>query len=653
MVSENTNNDGGVAAFVNWTTEKSSEHPFYGFEPYDGPDGPAPRHTPGGSKFQLACMRSTKYMRMSIAGNQTGKTHARAVEVIIMMTGELPYCFRYKEGEDTGIARAISEDNIKRWGRRSVLTGEIIDHDFNVPDDGTWDCGNIIGVGPFPDEKICKLPGNQQAWICTRKQARDDTWIDLFKDMIPPHCLDKTKGTDGYSLSTCIYYLKDRKSIRLKTYEQGFEKVESKKAWHIVLDEEPPLRSYYTGCVMHAVTLSFSFTPIYGLSWSYTDLYQKWEQGSSDIAVFHASQYDCPYNLTEEVEERERQLEDYERKPKIYGIFAEVEGKPYYDFERCKRFIDEYEAKYALAEIWPLRGAKTVEDAVRVKTVMRPCSSPGVNTWEIYEEPMTGQAYWMPADCAKGSDDPGSAQDRNIAYIFREPRRDEDPEWPVCVASLYTTETTEAFAWLCLYGAIHYNFAMLAPEVKGEDGMAFLVELRDYPFWFKMTVTNDKTKKQTDKIGFDTNARTRTPLFNKQRKYINAHEGASGIPHKSLLFEQSKIIYLRGRPDHPPTSRSDCVVAWSLGLWVFEEARFQIHDNSRWFKDHESQIDFTNLLGLTKRRKHETRPIFGSTKGMDSRSREQWQEKQRDLRKSQKQNQRTPFPKKSQTSGMY
>jgi len=643
-----------INEFISWTSGKV-EHLFYHYEPWDGPDGEEPRHTKGGAKFQLAMQKSTAYLRMSLAGNQIGKTYDRAVEAVIMMTGELPYCFRFAEGEDSGIKRMINEANIRRWGRRSIETGEIIDHNEEAIPDGTWDCGNILGVGPYPQEKICTKTG-QQLWVCTYKQARDDTWIELFKTLIPEHCLDKKKGTEGFSKSEFIFYLTDRKSIRLKTYEQGWERVESFKAWHIILDEEPPDRKYYTGCVMHAFTISFSFTPLRGMSWSYTDIYQNWLDGNKDIAVFHATKYDCPYNLIEEVEKQERQLKGWEREPKIYGRYSQQEGRPYYDFDLCKQFIEDFVPKYSLAKIFPATGCTTVKEAVRAKMIKTPTSDMGIDTWEIYEEMQPGVAYWASIDCAKGSDDPEAAQDKSCCYIFRAPRpeKGENEEWPVCVACLYTPATTETFAWLCLYGAIHYNFALLAPETKGSDGSAFHVELRDYPFWFLMTVVNNKTKKTTEIVGFDTNARTRTALFNKQRKYINSHEDKSDIPHQHLVLEQAKIIWLNGRPDHAPGGKSDCVVSWCIGLWVWEETPEQIRDNSGWYKDKVDDINFNNILGLTKRQKCETRPILGTSKGMDSRRNSKWQREQIKAR-NQRMQKRTSngFRQSSKKSGIY
>jgi len=641
-----------IQDFVDLATAKK-DHIFYHYEPWDGPDGEEPRHTPGGSRFQKAMIKSVKYLRMALAGNQVGKTYGLAVEVVMMMTREIPYCFRYEEGVDTGIERMhdvstrLGKDNVLRWGRRNVNTGVIIDHDPRVPNDPSWNCGNIVGLGPYPVEKLCTEVG-QQSWVCTYKQARDDTWIDLFKALIPEHCLNKKRGTEGYSASEFIFFLQENMSIRIKTYEQGWERVESKKAHHIVLDEEPPDRRYYTGCIMHAVSLSFSFTPLRGWSWTYSDIYEKWVGGSQDIEVFHATKYDCPFNVTEEIEKQERQLKGYERDPKIYGKYGQQEGKPYYDYEICQQYIENFSpASVRLTAIYPVTPAKTVEEALKQKMVMRPRNEKGVDTWEVYEELRADQAYWISVDCGKGHDNPEEAQDPSAAYVFRAPipTIGEDAEWPVCVAALHSSAETEVFSWLVLYAAIFYNGALLAPETKGEDGRAFLTEIKRYPFWFKMTVINNKTKKVTDNMGFDTNAKTRTPLFNKLRKWINAHETKSNIPHRALVIEQAKIIWLKGRPDHPSSGTSDCVVAWCLGLWVWEEARTQIRNNAKRFKENRSDHKGPNFSFLTDLNRCETKPILGSSNGMDRRQATKWQRKQNQRRSQQSQKKMQTFEK--------
>jgi phage terminase large subunit-like protein len=617
---------GPVDAFVGWTSTKQADHPFYSYEPWDGPPGEPPRHEKGGAKFQIAMEMSTKYMRMNVSSSQTGKTRDRAIEAVIMMTGELPYSMRHPFGKDTGIKRAITKMNIRRWGRLDSKTGKLIDHDVNAPLPSGWEewnCGNIAGVGIYPAIKVCHEKGGQ-LWICSYKQARDDTWVELLGLLIPKHCLKKEMGTEGYSRSEFIFYLNDDKSIRLKTFDQGWERVEAKKAHHIILDEEPPRRDYYTGCVMHADTISFSFTPLRGMSFTYTDLYLRAVDGDPDIELFHATKYDSPYTTVEEIAQLERQLKRWEADAKIYGRYSQQEGRPYYDYDLCQMYLKQFVPRHKLARIVPAERGNTVRETLYKKVTTIEATETGNDVWEIYEPCIPGTAYWMGIDCARGADEPDAVLDESQAYIFRLPIAERGEQWPKKVAALSSTDVTESFAWLCLYGAMHYNFALMNVETKGEDGSAFYVELREYPFWFTMTVTRHRDRRTTEIVGFDTNQRTRTPLFNKLRKYANAHEDKSDIQHFKLLKEMSEIIWRKGRPDHPAGGTSDKVVAFCLGLWVWEEAPNQIRDNSKRFKKEydDTQYDGEPFLGLTKAVRRETKPILGSSRGMDRRNRD-------------------------------
>lgn len=562
---------------------------FYHYEPYDGPDGRPPNHTPGGSLFQKAFHFCCNVIRTIVAANQTGKTVGVAAEVVIQMTGEKPYSMRYDEGVDTKIKRALpsqdaelGKDNIKRWGRRDIVSGEIIDHDPKAKEDGTWDCGTIIGVGQFPQEKICDEEGGQ-AWICSWKEARDVRWLKLLKKLIPDHCLDKTKGTDGYSASKQIFYLFHDREIRNVTFEQGYERVEAKMAWLIVLDEEPKDRRFFTGALMHCRWMMIAFTPIHGLSWTHDDIYMPAiENRNTDIALFNATAYDCPYKTKEEIATAIRTLKPWEIDAKILGKYSRQEGRPFFNYEICNQYVEEYERNYVLKRIVPTLECHTVGEVSGCHMKMEDADEEGPDVWHVYEDKRDDCAYFSAQDCAKGSDDPEVVQDWSVSYIFREPTAQEIEKkdfWPKMVASLYTPDTPEKFSWLALYGACYYNRALMCPESKGEDGGAFLMEIRDYPYIMTMTVTNNRTRKPTEHLGFDTNARTRKSALTKVRKWINSHPFKSGLPHLELLKEILAMIWLKGRGDHPTKGKSDCVIAFMIILWAWEEERSQITNN--------------------------------------------------------------------------
>ena len=161
-----------VTAIARGVFNKTDVSLFYHYEPWDGEPAdekhPVPKWTAGGAKFQKSMHKSLKTIRAAIAANRIGKTLGAGVDAVCAISGELPYAMRYEEGVDTKIKRALrsqhdelGKNNIRRWGRWDTATGELIDHNEDAPEDGTWDCKTIIGVGSYPKERICKTVGQQ------------------------------------------------------------------------------------------------------------------------------------------------------------------------------------------------------------------------------------------------------------------------------------------------------------------------------------------------------------------------------------------------------------------------------------------------------------------------------------------------------------
>lgn len=586
--------------FFNTLATNKQESLFYHFEPWDGPTdeemtrypekwrgerGVPPKHVPGGAGFQKAAMMSRKRMRGLLSANRIGKTIFVAVDAVVMITGELPYSYRVDAGVDTGIPRILpskmkkfGRENIIRWGRRKIGSNEIIDFNPDVPEDGTWNCGNIEGVGRYPEERICGLE-NGQVWICCWGDHRDKTWIPLMKQLIPQHCLNPKVGTNGFSQLNSVFHLVDGKQIRFVTYDQGYSKAEAEMAWAAILDEEVTDRRFFTGIVTHCRNLLMSWTPIHGMTWSYDDIYEPAVQGKNpDIEVFHATMYDCPYIDPAYLKMLESNLKPYEFDSKVLGIYSRQEGKPYFDYDTTRNWISKFLHKASFCEIRPSKD-KTIREIVAGGVMSIPSNSESVTAWEIYEDVKPDCVYWLSADVAKGNDDPEQAQDSSVAHIFRRPATSDKIQEPIHVATLRTTVPNTAFAWLCLYGAVYYNCALICPESKGEDGAVFCVEIRDYPYWFYMPTTNDKTGKISEKIGFDTNAKNRKLAVDKLRKWVNSHPEESGIKHLKTIIEIHEAIYKKERMDHPDRGSTDGLIAFAIGLFVWEEANAQIQRN--------------------------------------------------------------------------
>jgi hypothetical protein len=222
--------------------------------------------------------------------------------------------------------------------------------------------------------------------------------------------------------------------------------------------------------------------------------------------------------------------------------------------------------------------SSSVKEMIATGINKMPADGTSAIPWEMYEDVQPTGVYWLAADCARGNDDPDQAQDHSVAHIFRKPMDKEENE-PVHVATLRTTVPNVAFAWLCLYAAIYYNNALMCPESRGEDGAVFCVEIKDYPYWFRMPSANDRTGKVTDKIGFDTNSKNRKIAVDKMRKWVNEHADNPKIKHLRTIIEIHEAIYKKERMDHPERGATDGLIAFAIGLYVYEEAFFQIQFN--------------------------------------------------------------------------
>lgn len=159
-------------------------------------------------KFQSGIVYSEALLNLTIAGSQTGKSHAELIRDVATATGEFPYSMRYDKGVDTGIPRTVNADNIRRFGRIDAVTGSVLDGDVKkladwIRGDREWNCGNIIGTGKMPERMIA--PDGAKYWIGTTRRAYIEMWLPSLNIhakencIIPPHFIDVGRGNKGYS----------------------------------------------------------------------------------------------------------------------------------------------------------------------------------------------------------------------------------------------------------------------------------------------------------------------------------------------------------------------------------------------------------------------------------------------------------------------
>ena len=341
-------------------------------------------------------------------------------------------------------------------------------------------------------------------------------------------------------------------------------------------------------------------TPYKGVTWTYDMLLlESLEEGSS-VNIYHATQFDSPYLAKEWIDKRRRSVKRWEMKARLYGIHSDQEGKPYYEdhMELLVNWSTRITKGFPIVQFTPTNDTNDYRELCKYPvTVAIKQKDDERNTWIQYEKVDRNTAYFLTADTAEGcEDDEQQAADRNCGFVFRKPSsdRNEDPRFPVMVAACRSTRETMYFARNCIYAAIYYNCCLLAPEIRGESAGVFKNEVHTYPHLYTMTVMNDRINKPTRKVGYVTSVATRQAIFDGPADFLATFEDATvpKIQYKPLIKElMSCIVGKKGRPDHPKKGTTDSIVAFGIGIYVWQFDELQIKNNRFESSAHDSKLE--------------------------------------------------------------
>ena len=598
------------------------DHPFYHFEPWDVDPRPdwvmeqarkdcidmyneeiikhigADPHL-----FQTGYLMSDAFIKVLLAGSQVGKSYSALIGAICELTGEFPISMRYDKGVDTGVKRKINQDNVRRFGRISKETGLIIDHDVTIMRGVgvEWDCGNITGAGRFPSHMVSSE--GSEIWLCTYMKAMTEYWWPKFaeigKMIIPEHLIDKSRGGDGYSKKENTVYLIRNTNITIITYESGYQRVEAQKVWRIILDEEPTDQRFYQASLQHCRYLSLVMTPYNGITYTRAILFPSHK--SKDVAVFHATQYDSPYQSRNDIELRRTSMNQWDIGSRVWGFHTEATGKPYYDRAKINLWIQRYSNResFEVVDFYstkPWFGMYSNPDISMLQGLMEiPVKrKPSTTGWKMFEDVKKGVGYLYSADTAEGADNPEDVGDNNAGYITRAFTIEEriankgikEGSLFKIVASRRTGIKTEDFARESLIACRYYNNALLACETKrGFSNATFMSVAKDWPHWYKHISVNDASRTPREDIGFDTNVSTRYSLFDLIRDNIAQYseDEYPYIPDLDLMIELSgAVVGKNGRCDHEKRRGSlDNALAYGISFYVWKNAPEQIACNSQ------------------------------------------------------------------------
>jgi len=219
----------------------------------------------------------------------------------------------------------------------------------------------------------------------------------------------------------------------------GHKRFEAVKAWTYVADEEMPDADIWASAQDHSHTQSLVMTPLNGITWSKKLLLPS--KKNPDAQLFHATQYDSPYQDNREVDARRRTQEQWHRASRVWGLYAEQKGEPYYDRKKINIWINRFRRNFSYVRFEPAEqyfGIKSKPELVSVPGLLdtnikmtRVDSDNQVNTWRLYEDLKPGVGYLFTADLAEGAPTPEEAGDVSAGRMSRAPIEEDNEFKPV------------------------------------------------------------------------------------------------------------------------------------------------------------------------------------------------------------------------------
>lgn len=562
--------------------------------------------------FQSGILTSASRFSITISASQIGKSITELMRLGSIISGEFPYSMRYDKGVDTGIPRAITRENVQRFGRRDAKTGEVIDHEWyadvkrkkpHVIDPASWNCGNIVGAGKFPEGLVA--PEGCRIWVGTTRKAYTEMWkpkTSIHNNpncVFPRHFIDESRGNHGYSAINDMIHFTRGIDLSFITYESGATKFEAARLHRIVFDEEPPAREIFDAAIPRAESIAVITTPYRGITWLKGVMDTKvGDEGYKRI--FHCTSFDSPYLNHKNVILDRNLAPAHERAARIWGIpVTQNKATPVFNSLKLNIWMQKFKPEYELGRFEAVKvydrivpsAASRLPCLMETDVKLAPASEEDLRyAWRIYETPKKGLPYLIAADVAGGVEDAAdaglgkvSAKDWGAAIIMRPPGEGE--KWPKPVAQIRSTLPDIEFARYCLLAARHYNNAVLAPEGARMSGAnaAFINEIKDWPYWYMHGTEMWSMRKAQQKKGFDTNTTTRDALFSLIRDWEETwtNDEEPNYVDDCLLDELAAAIFnKRGRPDHPVGGKNDLTIAFGIGLYVFKNCPEQVKCHS-------------------------------------------------------------------------
>lgn len=163
--------------------------------------------------------------------------------------------------------------------------------------------------------------------------------LPLFKQWVPVGELIDRSWEKSYDKQMRVLTLANGSFIEFMSYDQDLDAFAGTSRHFCSFDEEPP-RSIFNECMMRLVDTDgdwwISMTPVEGLTWIFSELYEKSEELKEHLLVLKVSMNDNPH-INEAAKNKFFLLGGYdeeERQARTEGNFFQIGGRVYKTFDK-------------------------------------------------------------------------------------------------------------------------------------------------------------------------------------------------------------------------------------------------------------------------------------------------------------------------------
>jgi len=459
-----------------------NRNPIYAYEPFETKPGLLPDGNVKSSPVKFH--RDLKKIRVVVTGNRCSKTYSASAEVIAGCTG-------------------IDPITKHRWAKI-----------------------------PTAYKERYKPP--QDVWVISNTEEFSvETVQRTYHDLIPQDALDNsTLYTEKNGWKANFIKFTNGSTIRFKFSSQGRETFQGTYKHKIHLDEEQPY-DIYKECLARTTPVGgrprgeiiISFTPIYnpaiGISWVHKELYAR-RLEIPEVSFHFWTLFDVPdYIITDaEKDSLAKSYDEDEREVRVYGMFTptgmvlafprSIIGE---QRAECKEFTEgeiveiEKEVEVAVENIVYLPEGHEAPKTKEIKKVYD--FVPQESNLRIYKKPVEGHKYVLGADPAQGRTMSKDSDEQAFYVIDRN-------TWPYEVVAEFTgnIDPHELGEEIFRTGK-YYNDAYILVENNADLTPIEYLRVNEYPnLHYQCVIEGRIYDKQTDKIGWNTNVRTRRKLRN-------------------------------------------------------------------------------------------------------------------------------------------